>query len=118
MQSILDSVIKHVDHTCKDNHRHPIRVKLRHGDYWAWCETEEKEIPNKEQIVIDWDGSKGDLESYLKSNGGHTEFDPGWGVQELHGYIWYNDGTWSSRAEYDGSEWWEHNVCPDFNIEV
>jgi len=37
----------------------------------------------------------------------------GYGGQELYGYIWYADGTWSSRQEYGGSEWWEHNVCPE-----
>lgn len=36
----------------------------------------------------------------------------GFGGQELFGTIWYEDGTWSSRGEYDGSEWWEYNVCP------
>lgn len=46
------------------------------------------------------------------------EYDIGYGGQELFGYIWYDDGTWSSRGEYDGSEWWEYIKCPDRNIEV
>lgn len=41
------------------------------------------------------------------------EYDNGYGGQELYGTIWYEDGTWSSRDEYDGSEWWEHNECPE-----
>ena len=40
------------------------------------------------------------------------EYDNGFGCQELFGTIWYEDGTWSSRGEYDGSEWWEYNSCP------
>ena len=36
------------------------------------------------------------------------EYDDGYGAQELFGCIWYIDGTWSERGEYDGSEWWEH----------
>lgn len=40
------------------------------------------------------------------------EYDEGYGIQQLYGYIWYADGSWSERAEYDGSEWWEHKVCP------
>jgi hypothetical protein len=40
------------------------------------------------------------------------EFDPGYGSQELFGTIWYKDGSWSTRAEYDGSEWWEHHTVP------
>lgn len=35
------------------------------------------------------------------------------GHQELFGTIWYTDGTWSDRDEYDGSEWWEHNQIPE-----
>lgn len=41
------------------------------------------------------------------------EYDSGYGVQELFGYIWYKDGTWSERGEYDGSEWWEHKKRPE-----
>ena len=45
-------------------------------------------------------------------------YDNGWGGQELFGYIWYEDGSWSERGEYDGSEWWEHKVRPDHNVKV
>jgi len=41
------------------------------------------------------------------------EYDSGYGCQELYGTIWYSDGTWSSRGEYDGSEWWDWNILPD-----
>jgi len=41
------------------------------------------------------------------------EYDEGYGGQELFGNVWYTDGTWSERGEYDGSEWWEYKVCPD-----
>ena len=41
------------------------------------------------------------------------DYDDGYGGQELYGYIWYSDGTWSDRGEYDGSEWWQHQVRPD-----
>lgn len=41
------------------------------------------------------------------------EYDDGYGIKEIHGIIWYTDGTWSCRGEYDGSEWWEHHVCPE-----
>lgn len=39
-------------------------------------------------------------------------YDSGYGGQELFGIIWYTDGTWSDRGEYDGSEWWEYNKLP------
>lgn len=40
------------------------------------------------------------------------QYDSGYGLQEVYGTIWYKDGTWSERGEYDGSEWWEHKSCP------
>lgn len=45
-------------------------------------------------------------------------YDSGYGGQELFGTIWYKDGTWSSRGEYDGSEWWERNVVPTIPDEL
>lgn len=42
----------------------------------------------------------------------------GYGSQELFGYIWYKDGTWSERGEYDGSEWWEHKERPELDISI
>jgi hypothetical protein len=41
------------------------------------------------------------------------KYDAGYGGQELFGTIWYTDGTWSDRGEYDGSEWWNYHVCPN-----
>lgn len=41
------------------------------------------------------------------------DYDAGYGDQELFGTVWLEDGTWLSRGEYDGSEWWEHNVLPE-----
>ena len=46
------------------------------------------------------------------------EYNDGYGGQELFGYIWYKDGTWSHRGEYDGSEWWEHMERPDLEIKI
>lgn len=46
------------------------------------------------------------------------DYDCGYGGQYLYGYIWYKDGTWSERGEYDGSEWWEHKECPAKDIEI
>lgn len=40
------------------------------------------------------------------------KYDDGYGGQELYGNIWYEDGTFSVRGEYDGSEWWEYIKCP------
>lgn len=36
------------------------------------------------------------------------EYSNSYGIQHLFGYIWYSDGTWSERYEYDGSEMWDY----------
>jgi hypothetical protein len=59
---------------------------------------------------------KGTLEEVLPLL--NFEYDNGYGGQELFGYIWYEDGTWSDRGEYDGSEWWQHQVRPDRDTAV
>ena len=46
----------------------------------------------------------------------NVEYNDGYGSQELFGTIWMTDGTWYTRGEYDGSEWWEHHACPDWEI--
>ena len=46
------------------------------------------------------------------------EYDNGWGGQELYGTVWLADGTWLSRGEYDGSEWWQHNRVPEIPKEL
>ena len=45
-------------------------------------------------------------------------YDSGFGGQELYGTIWYTDGTWSERGEYDGSEWWNYCEVPEIPDEL
>lgn len=65
----------------------------------------------------DYHNIEGSLEQVLPQL--DFEYDAGYGGQFLFGYIWYADGTWSERGEYDGSEWWEHKEIPkkDINLE-
>jgi hypothetical protein len=58
-----------------------------------------------EEVVIS--GERGDVLPHL-----NFEYDNGYGCQHLEGTVWYADGTWSERVEYDGSEWWEHRERP------
>ncbi len=46
------------------------------------------------------------------------EYDAGYGGQNLFGTIWFQDGTWAERGEYDGSEWWEHRAVPNIPEEL
>ena len=44
------------------------------------------------------------------------DYNKWYGSQELYGTIWYTDGAWSTRGEYDGSEWWEYHKCPEIKF--
>jgi len=68
-------------------------------------ETGGKEI----NLTTGWDNN--DLMDFL--NNLNFNYDSGYGSQNLFGNIWFIDGTWASRGEYDGSEWWEYNICPE-----
>lgn len=46
------------------------------------------------------------------------EYDDGYGGQELFGTIWLTNGSWMTRGEYDGSEWWETNSLPEIPQEL
>lgn len=46
------------------------------------------------------------------------DYDSEYGSQSLYGNIWYLDGTYSGRDEYDGSEWWEHYKTPEIPEEL
>lgn len=44
----------------------------------------------------------------------HTWYDNGFGGVEIPQdlLIVMKDGSWFSREEYDGSEWWQYNIIP------
>ena len=71
---------------------------------------------NTNDITNDLIMIKGELEEVLQLL--DFDYDNGYGGQELFGYIWYTDGTWSERGEYDGSEWWEYKKSPDQDIDI
>lgn len=64
----------------------------------------------KQRHVLKKGYTDSDLSCFL--NNLNFEYDDSFGTQELYGTIWYSDGTYSDRREYDGSEWWEHQVIP------
>lgn len=51
-----------------------------------------------------------DYKKFLKSI--DFDYSDGYGSQELGGTIWFEDGTFADRGEYDGSEWWEYHKAP------
>lgn len=44
------------------------------------------------------------------------EYNNGYGEQELYGTIWFEDGTWANRWEYDGSEGWVLASLPEIPL--
>lgn len=54
-------------------------------------------------------GSNG-YENFMESL--DFKYESSHGGQQLYGTIWFSDGTWATRGEYDGSEWWEHHRRP------
>ena len=56
-------------------------------------------------------GTQEEYDEFLKSL--DFNYDSGYGTQELFGRIWYRDGSWSERYEYDGSENWDYKSRPE-----
>lgn len=45
-------------------------------------------------------------------------YNDGYGGQELFGTVWFEDGIWAERGEYDGSEWWKLKQYPEIPKEL
>lgn len=67
------------------------------------------EMDSSMSLKVDY--SESDYADFLQKF--DYDYDDGFGGQYLYGIIWYDDGTWSSREEYDGAEWWEYHQCPE-----
>ncbi len=70
----------------------------------------------EKQLVLTTGYTKEEYNQFL--NDMDFEYNSGYGGQQLYGTIWFCDGTWCSRGEYDGSEWWQYNICPDIPPEL
>jgi hypothetical protein len=51
-----------------------------------------------------------ELEGFLNSL--DLEYSSGYGSQELFGTVWFTNGIWMDRYEYDGSEHWDIHRYP------
>jgi hypothetical protein len=76
------------------------------------------------KILVSSDGWSADKTIILKDNYTHQElikffeeldfeYDDGFGNQEIFGTVWFLDGTYADRGEYDGSECWRVHGTPD-----
>lgn len=69
--------------------------------------TEEK----RKKAILKVGYTKNDYDNFLQSI--DFDYDDGFGTDELAGVLWFSDGTWATRGEYDGSEWWEYHKQPE-----
>ena len=70
----------------------------------------------KANIDLQVNYSREDLEEFLKKL--DFRYDSGFGGQELFGTVWFQDGSWLERGEYDGSEWWAFKETPEIPKEL
>lgn len=80
---------------------------ITNGDEWD---------KDKKDILLKVGYSKNEWTEFLKSL--NFSYDSGYGGQNLFGTVWLEDGTWCTRGEYDGLEWWEHNQLPEIPSEL
>lgn len=80
---------------------------LQFGRFPHWQE----DVPAPEEFILKEGYSLEEIREFLDKI--DFEYDNGYGEQYLEGVVWMEDGTWFERAEYDGSEWWEHRRLPE-----
>ena len=102
MTNLQAETIKHIADVVAERKTHVLCVQII-DDYYA-SPTQGK--------VYQYDHSDEDQHWIDFLNTIDLNYDSGYGTQHYLGKIWYADGTWSTRSEYDGSEWWTHNACP------
>lgn len=81
-------------------------VECVHLHNEAWWQQEVK------HLVLPVGYSQQEYETFLTCL--DVAYDNGYGSQCLFGYIWFTDGTWAERGEYDGSEWWSVKERPPY----
>jgi hypothetical protein len=98
-----DEFLRHI------SNREVLCAQIQKGDDYGYDNNNPSFNLTTGWIKEDWDSFLSNLD---------FDYDSGYGAQELFGTIWYVDGTWSDRVEYDGSEWWQHQSCPNIPQEL
>lgn len=74
------------------------------------------ELAGKDKADIAWiGGDEFEIPQKLFWALSDVEYSDGYGAQEVAKdlVIVFSDGSYLSRGEYDGLEWWEHHETPD-----
>ena len=85
-------------------------AKITTGQYWRNTD------PDTPKYLLKVDHTKEDYMTFLESL--DFSYDNGYGGQNLYGMVWFQDGSWLERYEYDGTEWWGHRTLPDIPKEL
>jgi len=67
-------------------------------------------IEDRFKAVLYPNYTKEQYEKWLKSL--DVSYDDDFGCQELYGSVLFKSGSWLTRGEYDGAEWWELHRKP------
>jgi hypothetical protein len=74
----------------------------------------------KKKIILKANYTNKELNHFLSLL--NFEYDGGFGTQELYGVVWIEDGTWLSRKQYNGLEWWylmkPNNEIPEISSDL
>lgn len=80
-------------------------------------EMDDEEAPKQKSINLKVGYNETAWEEFLEQL--DFDYDAGYGGQELFGRVWFSSSNeWMTRAEYDGSEWWQVNCKPEIPDEL
>lgn len=87
-------------------------IRCERNDYWH-----EEDYVQSDPISLKEGHTPEEYKEFLDKL--NFEYDAGYGGQELFGTVWLmEDHIWLDRGEYDGSEWWAYNKCPQVPDEL
>jgi len=70
----------------------------------------EESYDNRKSYILSVGFNNDEMDLFINSL--DFDYDSGFGGRRLYGTIWYKDGTWSDRREYDGLERWVYQKVP------
>jgi hypothetical protein len=74
------------------------------------------DVDSNKHFILKCKYTEEEYNSFLESL--DFTYGDGYGSQELYGTIWFENGYWAEREEYDGSEWWELRAYPTIPEEL
>lgn len=89
-----------------------ICATITHEPYGYWHDEDYQPKPH----VLKQNYTPVELKKFLNSI--DFDYDSGYGSQQLFGTVWFTNGIWMDRHEYDGSEHWDIHRYPAIPYEL